>query len=455
MPGKTRHLCWYLDTADYLIGQRNRESYSPDEPAFLFPFLAKGSSGSGTKISNFLKDLLPGGSKTYAKVAVSELPSKVSAGGIRPGACNLLICSVPVEFAVQLTGHDCNGASSFFEYIDCTLPLTIPPALPLAGWPAPPWGQLCKPPSPPSLLALQPMGVTVESLDQAIDAVFRLIDPCPTPKIRVGGSLRPVVYGCFAALIMHHKDRIESHEMRHSLTILEALLPRHYIMIGPEEVRATIYKWGNAIRLKYDADNARLVRQLDDSGVAQLGASIHAMGEAMGKMSTELTSSRAVLKNALDEVAALRRENELRSHQIIDMHGMMCALMQHHGIAPEVVEAFKPATPAPPPDAPILGSPRRTGAGTAQPASEPAVAAAVTYGSIVPLGDATEEIRPTSIAGMNADEVFLDFMYAAPPPSHTPAHPCGRVAVSVVAQTTIGRSAATAVYWSERREGHR
>ena len=56
LPGKTRHLCWYLDTADYLIGQRNRESYSPDEPAFLFPFLAK-SSGSGTKISNFLKDL--------------------------------------------------------------------------------------------------------------------------------------------------------------------------------------------------------------------------------------------------------------------------------------------------------------------------------------------------------------------------------------------------------------
>ena len=85
IPGKTRHLDWYLDLADFLIGQRDRETYSFGEPAFLFPFLAKGSSNSGQKISNYLKDLLPGGSKTYSKVAVPELPPKVSAGASAQG----------------------------------------------------------------------------------------------------------------------------------------------------------------------------------------------------------------------------------------------------------------------------------------------------------------------------------------------------------------------------------
>ena len=106
---------------------------------------------------------------------------------------------------MQLTGHDCNGATSFCEYIDCTLPLTFAPALPLAGWQPPPWGQLCMPPSPPSLLALQSIGVMIDALNEAIDQVFR-IDSMTTPKLHIGGALRPVVNSSFATLIMHRRS---------------------------------------------------------------------------------------------------------------------------------------------------------------------------------------------------------------------------------------------------------
>ena len=80
--------------------------------------------------------------------------------------------------------------------------------------------------------------------------------------------------------------------MRHSLVHFEAKLSRHYVTTNPEQVRATIYKWGKLIRLKFDADNARLVHLLDHDGVAQLGGAIREMGEAMGRMSAELASNR-------------------------------------------------------------------------------------------------------------------------------------------------------------------
>jgi hypothetical protein len=46
------------------------------------------------------------------------LPDDVSAGGIRPGACNMLRCTMPADLAVIATGHDLRGTSAFYEYID-------------------------------------------------------------------------------------------------------------------------------------------------------------------------------------------------------------------------------------------------------------------------------------------------------------------------------------------------
>jgi len=134
----------------------------------------------------------------------------------------------------------------------------------------------------------------------------------------------------------------------------------------------------------------------------------------MGRMSAELASNREQLGSTLEEVAALRRENSLKNQQMADMHAMMCAVMQHNGIAPEAVNAFKPTAPEPPPDSPALGSPRRTGASAAPaPAStsEPSAASAATHGSLLPLGSATDDPRPSSIAGMSAEAVYIDFMY--------------------------------------------
>ena len=105
----------------------------------------------------------------------------------------------------------------------------------------------------------------------------------------------------------------------------------------------------------------------------------------------------------------------------------MMAMMQHNGIAPEVVDSCRPALPEPPPDCPVLGSPRRTGASSAPalsstPAppsatSAPSSTSATAYGSLLPLGSATQDLRPESITGMSAESVYLDFMYYGDVPS--------------------------------------
>eukprot|EP00966_Prymnesium_polylepis_P268207 6196095-Prymnesium_polylepis.1 len=69
---------------------------------FLFPDLQTVKSPS-KKLGEYMTSVLPkeqGGLAKYKDIAVSTLPKGMSAGGVRPGACNVLTSSIPVEHAV-------------------------------------------------------------------------------------------------------------------------------------------------------------------------------------------------------------------------------------------------------------------------------------------------------------------------------------------------------------------
>ena len=153
--GASRHSCWFAALAQSLTLNRI-PVYEPAKSAWIFPKLQQGKY-HGTVLGSYIKALQPaqadGGLVKYKDVAVPGLPVGVSAASIRPGVCNTLVSNMPVEIAIANTGHTLTSVSVNFEYVDSALAVCIPGALVLAGWPAPPWGQL-SPGVVPASLAL-------------------------------------------------------------------------------------------------------------------------------------------------------------------------------------------------------------------------------------------------------------------------------------------------------------
>ena len=105
--GVDRHADWFLALGDYLICQPDRAIYSEDKAAWVFPKLQRTSS-PGTTMGNYIKALLPsdrGGHGDYQdeRVVLPQLAPGVTAGGIRPGACNSLNAAMPGELAIHVT----------------------------------------------------------------------------------------------------------------------------------------------------------------------------------------------------------------------------------------------------------------------------------------------------------------------------------------------------------------
>lgn len=183
--GSDRHADWCLDFGDVLVLVRGGLKYDSEENTPFFPELLP-AGGSTTKLSNYIKGIAPQpvGMAKYAHIAVSGLPSVPTAGGIRPGAADMLAASVPAEIAVHTTGHDLENLSALWNYLDCRVALTIPGAIALSGFPPLPYGQLGQGPSAPSLNALVVKGVALDRLEVFIDEMFVCLprwDPTHAP----------------------------------------------------------------------------------------------------------------------------------------------------------------------------------------------------------------------------------------------------------------------------------
>eukprot|EP00966_Prymnesium_polylepis_P267948 6189938-Prymnesium_polylepis.3 len=126
---------------------------------------------------------------------------------------------MPCELISHLSGHATAGGSALQEYIDPSRALAIPGAQVLAGHPALPWAQLGEGPRPPTLEALEELGVDVEELEGTMDTLFHLDSAAP-PMLLRGGKLRPMIHTAFASMLMYHQERLDSGEMREVVVML-------------------------------------------------------------------------------------------------------------------------------------------------------------------------------------------------------------------------------------------
>ena len=191
--------------------------FKADKKTFVFPTL-KNSGSPGTVCGNLIKVLKVGGSTdpAYIKVALPAdvLPEKAHAGGIRPGACNALGTAMPIEWALQFTGHDLRNTSAFFEYFDFKRPFSMPGSIVLSMFEPCPYGTLTMGPRPPTLLSLRRNNVDMPRVDAVIQVLFRL-DAATPPFFGPGGRLRPMIESAFAAQVMYFDERNASGERTH------------------------------------------------------------------------------------------------------------------------------------------------------------------------------------------------------------------------------------------------
>lgn len=261
--GQHRHRCWFLQLGDYLAlntlpvydeskASSKGEIPHPAHPTFptanipiifippvktwLFPEL-KERGRPNEAIGYFIKAFHPtqgrapcaGGhfcfgadtcqvlsltrvryNKNLTSVALAKVPERATAGGMRPGCVNFLATKMPIDFVPHLTGHDLEKLGALFNYLDAHLAISVTGAQCLAGWPAPPRGELSEGPRAPTLAAL----VTTDAarLSTMADNLFR-IDSATPPALRAGGHLRPMIEAALASMLMHYSARVKAGEM--------------------------------------------------------------------------------------------------------------------------------------------------------------------------------------------------------------------------------------------------
>lgn len=183
--------------------------------------------------------------------------SSTVTGGIRSGACNELVACMPVELVLQVNGHDYRGTSALWEYVDSSRALTVPGATILAGWPRQPWGQIGKGPVPPCINVLQDpeWSVDILSLEDMMDDLFRL-DSATPPQLAQSGQLRPMVHAAFASMVMYFHERTVANEMHDVRVAMMDAVKKAKLSNG--DAKATLHRWGSAIRNKFVVDNMHL-----------------------------------------------------------------------------------------------------------------------------------------------------------------------------------------------------
>ena len=229
--GARRGRCWFLNMGDYLAMRPDR-LFDPDVPRWLLPDLQLRGSSAGQVMGKYVKDLRPvGGADAYKHVIPQmkfHVPNTGNAGGFRPGACNTLLSSMPVEIAVHSTGHisDCAKSSAVWQYIDAKEAMCMPGAIAMAGWRPLPFGTLGRGPKAPTLKALEERGLQLEPFERMIDTLYRIDNTTPATLMR-GGDMRPAVQAAFAAQIMYYSERMNAGEVRSLLIAMKHVYTKH------------------------------------------------------------------------------------------------------------------------------------------------------------------------------------------------------------------------------------
>ena len=135
--GKTPELCFFT-TLGEMFTHNDPDFLKFDGEVVMFFQELNNVKRSGTKICEYWTQLRPISKGTYNlgtyKNVVNHDFDSATAQGFRRGAVNELACSVPLEFAVQTTGHDMKSKSAFFEYLNTSRSMLQNGTVVLGGW---------------------------------------------------------------------------------------------------------------------------------------------------------------------------------------------------------------------------------------------------------------------------------------------------------------------------------
>jgi len=184
-----------------------RHTYNPDEANHFFPSLADASSTSTVIISWIKNHSTSSNNKEYEHFGMAGLPEEPTAAGMRVGHINEMAAKgVCAESTLAVSGHDAEKLSTLWHYISLALAALVPGARVLAGWAAPPYGQLGAGPTTAPFGAIAEPGVTMTSLGILTDRMLHLEPGLAPPAMLDGGELRPFALAMAAALVMYYED---------------------------------------------------------------------------------------------------------------------------------------------------------------------------------------------------------------------------------------------------------
>ena len=347
---------WVLDFGDMLVWEKGNRTFSADTKTWLLPELSSASSSS-TTLTDWVKALqpgnLPGALQRYAPVAISrdrygvELPPAPTAKGFRHGACDTICIGVPAELAVHNTGHDLTNLGALFEYLNSRVPLCVPGALLLFGWPSHPYGQTGDGSKFPSLEVLVRGGVSIVRLEALIDELFCFHDASP-PMLLVDGPLRPLMHAALATQIMYYETRFKA-KPTESTHVLERMRDAYdAIMSTPgHDAHSVLIEWGKSLERQFKIDNASLRDRSKHEPSEQMVASIQGLGTNVGRMHTQLS-------DLAQRTISLEQQNQallLQNQQI-----MQLVLQQQRQLA-QLTATGTPAAPLPAAPAPAAPAP--------------------------------------------------------------------------------------------------
>jgi hypothetical protein len=155
------------------------------------------------------------------------------------------------------------GVSAMFNYLDSSRASAVTPAVGMAGFPMPRWGENSRASSPPSLaIIITEQAAGSEDLQQFVDELFQL-DSSSMPELTREGRLRPMAEASLAALIMYYEERSDVGTCERVLEFMRDSWIKIFYQgtAGAPATRAAnsmLTKWSGLIKAAFDASNAPL-----------------------------------------------------------------------------------------------------------------------------------------------------------------------------------------------------
>ena len=185
-------------------------------------------------------------------------------------------------------------------------------AVVLAGWAPFPWGQLGMGPVPPSLGALEGLGVNPDALDNSILVLFKIDDMYPQ-MFRKGGKLWPVVRIAFATLLMYYRERVQTltagefkAEGRNVIIELKRVMASEYGL--GDSTHMTLLSWSDKIMERFKAENLDLTQRNKDTVSKEAATAISNLARSVAQQGLQMQAMLATQQLLVEKLGAIQQQ---------------------------------------------------------------------------------------------------------------------------------------------------